>query len=114
MSYLKEMKPNEKAVVYTSFLGMMDLICRELDEQMVTYRTIKGRDSSSKRGSIIDEFNSYESTKVLLITLKTGAVGLNLQAANKVFFMTHGGIQLRSNKLSEEFIGLGKQNKWKL
>ena len=66
---------------------MMDLICKELNDRQVNYLTIKGKDRTPQRDSKIKQFNNNEEIKVLLITLKTGAEGLNLQVANKVFFM---------------------------
>ena len=46
-----------------------------------------GSDSLEERTSKIDKFTEKPEIKIFLITLGTGAIGLNLQAANKVIFM---------------------------
>lgn len=85
--YLKKMKPNDKALVFTYFLGMMKLVTRILSDMNITYLTLQGSDSYETRDSKITEFNTNPRITVLILTLKIGSVGLNLEAANKVFFM---------------------------
>lgn len=41
----------------------------------------------TKREKSIRSFNNNKAIKVLIMTLKTGAVGLNLQSANHVYLM---------------------------
>ncbi len=87
LEYLKKMNESDKALIFTSFLGMMTLISRSLSANNITYTTIRGTDNHEVRHSRISEFSSNKQIQVLLLTLKTGSVGLNMEAANKVFFM---------------------------
>ena len=43
--------------------------------------------STRDRGKIVDDFQSPDGPKVLLISLKAGGTGLNLTAADHVFLM---------------------------
>ena len=48
---------------------------------------MKGSDSLDERTEKIRTFQRLPHIKIFIITLGTGSIGLNLQMANKVFFM---------------------------
>lgn len=74
---------DHKVLVFASFLEAVDQITIQLRDQGIEVFTITG--STNDRASIIDEFSHREGPAVLVMTLKTGGVGLNLTAADYVF-----------------------------
>ncbi len=87
LTTLKEMlKPiaesGEKALVFTQFAMMADILATELAEYKPT--VIQGSVDSQERKRIVDEFTANPDRRVLIMT-EAGTYGLNLQAASYVF-----------------------------
>lgn len=72
-----------KAVVFFNFLTGIDLVGERLQELGIEYATMTG--ATHDRQSVVDRFQKDKKCKVLLMTLKTGGVGLNLTAADNVY-----------------------------
>jgi SNF2 family DNA or RNA helicase len=70
-----------RALVFSQFTSMLDLIVRELDAREIGWLSITGK--TSKRQEIVDRFQAGE-VPILLISLKAGGTGLNLTAADTV------------------------------
>ena len=73
----------KKVVVFFHYLGGIETMMKKLDEYHIGYDIITGESRSRKR--IIEKFNNDEKCRVLMMTLKTGGVGLNLTVADTVF-----------------------------
>lgn len=78
---------NHKALVFSQFLGMLALIRERLNELGVKYVYFDGSTSAPDREKAIQHFQSDESVRVFLISLKAGGVGLNLTAADYVYIV---------------------------
>ncbi|MDB5207070.1 MAG: helicase [Flavisolibacter sp.] len=78
---------NHKALVFSQFLGMLALIKTKLDELGVKYEYFDGSTSAPDRQKAIEAFQNDEETRVFLISLKAGGVGLNLTAADYVYIV---------------------------
>jgi SNF2 family DNA or RNA helicase len=72
---------DRRVLVFSQFTSMLDLIRPELDERGVPYSLLTGetRDRQKEIGDFQDG-----RTRVFLISLKAGGVGLNLTAADTV------------------------------
>jgi SNF2 family DNA or RNA helicase len=70
-----------RAIVFSQFTSMLDIVANELDRLGVVHRQITGR--TRKRQPIIDAFQAGEFP-VLLISLKAGGTGINLTNADTV------------------------------
>jgi superfamily II DNA or RNA helicase len=82
--YLEEtVGNNHKALVFANYLEALNLIEDELDKRHITYLKMTGK--TRNRAAIVDAFQESDEYQVLLMTLKTGGVGLNLTAADYVF-----------------------------
>jgi SNF2 family DNA or RNA helicase len=84
---LKEMlKPivasGEKALVFTQFAAMADILATELAEYNPL--VIQGSVDSQMRKAYVDEFTTDQNRKILIMT-EAGTYGLNVQAATYVF-----------------------------
>jgi SNF2 family DNA or RNA helicase len=77
--------PKEKSLVFCQFTSEMNII-RDLlsDEGIKTFR-IDGSVSSEDRSLQIKQFGNFLSGCVFIIQIKSGGVGLNLQAATRVY-----------------------------
>ena len=81
---LKERKNNNnKKIVFTSFRGEIDFLKSSLEEDGIFVEYIDGRISKKQRKRVIDN-----PCDVLIIQIRTGCEGLNLQEYNEVYFVT--------------------------
>ncbi|MDT8402242.1 MAG: SNF2-related protein [Bacteroidales bacterium] len=74
-----------KILVFSSFVRHLDLFAREFDTGGLKYSLLTG--SSTKRGDIVEGFQSDKDINIFLISLKAGGLGLNLTAADYVFIL---------------------------
>lgn len=86
--YLREVLPEitaagHKALIFTSFLDTVEKLGEDLEEMGIGFVTMTG--ATRDRNSIVTRFQTDPDTKVFLMTLKTGGVGLNLTVADYVF-----------------------------
>jgi SNF2 family DNA or RNA helicase len=85
MAQLEEKSPGHKILVFSQFVGMLDLIQRELINKDIGYCRLTGQ--TRKRPQVINEFQTDNSKRVFLISLKAGGTGLNLTEADYVYLI---------------------------
>ena len=78
---------NHKALIFSQFLGMLALIREKLTHLGVKFEYFDGSTSAPDREKAIQAFQNNEETRVFLISLKAGGVGLNLTAADYVYIV---------------------------
>ena len=80
--------PN-KSVIFSCWTSYLDLIEMALDEAepKFSYARLDGKMSREKRKANLDSFNSDPTVTVLLASIGTGGLGLNLTVANSVYIM---------------------------
>ncbi|HEY4208596.1 MAG TPA: SNF2-related protein, partial [Puia sp.] len=78
---------DHKALIFSQFLGMLALIRERLKELDVKFEYFDGSTSAQERERAIQSFQSDDSCRVFLISLKAGGVGLNLTAADYVYIV---------------------------
>ena len=71
-----------RALVFSQFTSMLDLIVPALDEAGISWCRLDG--STKDRGAVVERFQSDASISVFLISLKAGGAGLNLTGADTV------------------------------
>ncbi len=77
------MEENRKALVYSQFTSMLQLIAKELKARNIPYLYLDG--STINREEIVAKFQNDQQYPIFLISLKAGGVGLNLTAADVVY-----------------------------
>jgi len=88
MEALQEVtESGESALVFTQFLHTFDRIKKELKQRNILSFSLHGGTSRVERERILKEFQNTPAGAVLLMTLKTGGVGLNLIKASYVFHL---------------------------
>jgi len=78
---------SSKALVFSQFTRFLELIEWRLKREGVSCAKLLGTMPIASRNNIIVAFMTDPSLKVLLISLKAGGEGLNLQAADHIFLM---------------------------
>ncbi|WGS65766.1 DEAD/DEAH box helicase [Marinitoga aeolica] len=79
---LEVLGENHKIVVFSQFVKMINIMEDWLKEEIIKYNKITGQ--TKKRVDIINEFNSDNNIKILLVSLKAGGTGLNITGADYV------------------------------
>lgn len=74
----------EKAIVYSQWTHMLNLLEAPLRKHNFTYRRLDGTMTVAKRDEALKEFANDPAVTVLIVSLKAAAVGLNLTCANHV------------------------------
>ena len=90
LSILQAVPPDEKAIVFSWFKGALDLL-EAVIHQRLRWPTsrIDGDFNSESRWKTLQRFTGGTGGRVLLITLSTGGVGLNLNVANQCATGSH-------------------------
>lgn len=76
-----------KAVVFSQFTRMLDIMEQWAKNTGVRYERIDGATSAKGRQDAVDRFQKDEKPAVFLISLKAGGVGINLTSAEYVFHL---------------------------
>ncbi len=77
---------NHKALVFSQFVGHLEILRNYLDHSTISYQYLDGSTSIKKRQERIAKFQNGDGD-VFLISLKAGGAGLNLTAADYVIHM---------------------------
>ena len=76
---------NHKVLIFSSFVKHLNLFADYFSEKKWKYSILTGK--TTKRESVIANFQSDTENKLFLISLKAGGSGLNLTAADYVFIL---------------------------
>ena len=72
-----------KVVIFFNFIAGIELVGERLTEMGIDYATMTG--STRDRRAVVERFQNDGDCRALLMTLKTGGVGLNLTVADTVY-----------------------------
>lgn len=76
--------PNAKCIIFCQWKNFLHLLSRICEAEKWEFVTLHGSMSKKMRDANIDKFKNVAGTKILIATLKTGGVGLNLTCARYV------------------------------
>ncbi|OVA07399.1 SNF2-related [Macleaya cordata] len=80
-------KGPEKAIVFSQWTSMLDLVETALNHSLIQYRRLDGTMTLSARDKAVKDFNSDPEVTVMLMSLKAGNLGLNMVAACHVILL---------------------------
>ncbi len=105
--YLKVFDGDDKTLVFSQFTSFLDRVAAVLQEEGIKFCRFDGSMSAKKVGYQMSNINTFQRQQVIaefqtpvsdgnrdhipvimLISLKSGAVGLNLTAASNVFLVS--------------------------
>jgi len=84
---MEEERPQAKAIVFSQFVNMLDIVEHKLKLEDIQCVKLDGRMSVDRREKFINDFMQNPKTKIFLMSLKAGGVALNLTAASRAFIM---------------------------
>jgi len=85
LQQIENKSSEHKILVFSQFVGMLDLIKTELEHKDIPFEYLTGQ--TKDRGSKVLKFQTNEHIRVFLISLKAGGVGLNLTEADYVYLV---------------------------
>jgi SNF2 family DNA or RNA helicase len=85
MDQVSEQVSNHKILIFSQFVGMLDLIKERLVQQGITFEYLTGK--TKNREEVVRNFQENDTIRVFLISLKAGGVGLNLTEADYVYIV---------------------------
>lgn len=83
-------REGHKVLVFCQMHSMLNLVESLLKDLNIIYMRMDGHTPVQKRQGIIKDFNSKPEIFVLLLTSRTGGVGISLTAANRVILVDPG------------------------
>ncbi|KAH9586563.1 SNF2-related [Trypanosoma melophagium] len=82
--YISRVPKEEKVIVFSQFGDMLDLLQLWLQKALIKTVKLTGSLMMSQRQAVLQAFLQDPTVRVILISLKAGGEGLNLQIANHV------------------------------
>ncbi|KAF1984562.1 hypothetical protein K402DRAFT_422775 [Aulographum hederae CBS 113979] len=107
---LKEDLDQKKSVVFSCWTRTLELISRHLKAAQIPFERIDGSISLRQRELILEAFDKRDDLPVLIMTTGTGAYGLNLTAASRVFIIEPQWNPALENQALSRAIRLGQEN----
>ncbi|KAL8707096.1 MAG: hypothetical protein Q9225_007829 [Loekoesia sp. 1 TL-2023] len=84
---LLDLPKNDKIIIFSFWTSTLDLVSTALTDIQISFVRFDGTTPHAERQRALDVFRTDPATRVILISLRCGANGLNLTAANHVFLM---------------------------
>lgn len=105
---LNEARESEqKVVVFSQYLGMIDIIEAHLNESGIGYASIRG--STINRGEQIQRFNKDPACEVFVGSLNAAGLGVDLTAASVVIHYDRWWNAARENQATDRVHRIGQQ-----
>lgn len=96
-----------KVVVFTQYLGMIEMMERHLREIEIDYVKLTG--ASTQRGDIIDRFNEVDDCRVFLGSLKAGGTGIDLVGGSVVIHYDRWWNAAREDQATDRVHRIGQK-----
>ena len=85
LEQIESKAPYHKILVFSQFVGMLNLVKEALEEREIKFAYLSGQ--TKNREAVVNSFQQDPETRVFLISLKAGGVGLNLTEADYVYLI---------------------------
>lgn len=110
-----ELDPGSKVIIFSQFLGFLDLLQPKLSAIGVSFSRLDGQMSLSRRVEVLKDFRSTARRKgdnakgsVLLMSMNAGGEGLNLVAASTVFLVDPWWNTAKEDQCINRIVRLGQ------
>jgi SNF2 family DNA or RNA helicase len=98
---------DQKVVVFSQFLGMLDIMETYLNSQNISFAMIKG--STQNRGKQLEKFSNDPNCKVFLGSLGAVGLGVDLTAASVVIHYDRWWNAAKENQATDRVHRIGQQ-----
>lgn len=105
---LQTRSANHKILVFSQFVGMLDLVAETLKDRGMDYAYLTG--ATKNRREMVEHFQSNPEIRVFLISLKAGGVGLNLTQADYVYLIDPWWNPAAENQAIDRSYRIGQTN----
>ncbi len=85
MEQVESQMHQHRILIFSQFVGMLDLIKKQLDQKQIKYAYLTGQ--TRNREEVVRSFQESDDIPVFLISLKAGGTGLNLTKADYVYLV---------------------------
>ncbi len=103
------MAENHKVLMFSSFVKHLNLFAKYFDDKSIDYSKLVG--ATRDREQEVNKFQEDPKRQIFLISLKAGGVGLNLTAADYVFFLDPWWNPAAENQALSRAHRIGQKNK---
>ena len=100
------MDSQQKVVVYSQYLIMLDIIESYLTDQSIEFASIRG--STRNRGEEIERFNRDPNCRVFVGSLQAAGLGIDLTAASVVIHYDRWWNAARENQATDRIHRIGQ------
>ncbi|MDP1813413.1 MAG: DEAD/DEAH box helicase [Leadbetterella sp.] len=100
---------DHKVLIFSQFVGMLDLIKKALLERNINFEYLTGQ--TKNRAEKVKNFQENLEVSVFLISLKAGGVGLNLTEADYVYLVDPWWNPAVENQAIDRVYRIGQKNK---
>jgi hypothetical protein len=101
------LESGQKVVVFTQYLGMIELMARHLEGLGVGFVQLTG--ASVHRGEIVDRFNGDPDCRVFLGSLKAGGAGIDLVGGSAVIHYDRWWNAAKEDQATDRVYRLGQK-----
>ena len=84
---IRDNEPESKSLVFSQFVSTLQWMKQELPKHGFQFRTLSGDMPMTQRAKALRDFQQDPPTTIFLLSIRSGAVGINLTQANRVFLM---------------------------
>lgn len=84
---IMESPEREKVIIFSQWTSLLDLLEIPIADQGWGYRRYDGSMNSKLRAEAVEDFKTKPNVRMMLISLKAGNAGLNLNIANQVIIL---------------------------
>ena len=84
---ISKSKKSDKILIFSHFVPMLKILSNDLKRKKIKNLVLEGSLPIKKREDLISQFKTNKNIKILLISIKVGGVGLNLEKANIVILV---------------------------
>jgi SNF2 family DNA or RNA helicase len=78
---------SRQCIIFSQFTSMLDLCAEAFEQASIATLRLDGRMSQQQRAVVLETFRTDPNTRVFLLSLRAGGVGLNLTSASVVFLL---------------------------
>jgi len=97
-----------KVVIFANFLSAVESVSQDLADEGISALSMTG--ATRNRKALVDRFQNDNDTMALVMTLKTGGVGLNLTAADRIFIFDPWWNLAAENQAIDRTHRIGQKN----
>lgn len=109
VEYVKDSE--EKLVIFAQYIPEIHGIVDALEDVGIETLCITGATSKKIRGKIINQFQSREEPRVIVIQISTGGVGITLTAAHTMIFYSLGRSYTDHTQACDRINRIGQQSR---